>query len=398
VKKFVFVLVAILFAVILPVQATAPGEPDVTFGTGGFLFTATPNGINGQIVTVDSWWRIIVAGQTPRAKGVAVVRFTPQGELDTSFGVEGWAEFNIGGDVHTVNELILDTQGRILIAGMSMPGNTYMARLLENGELDITFNASGFTLLTATHIAGLAIDDGKIVTSVIVNNKSGVARLNSDGTLDSTFGQHGYAFTTFASSGHNIPHEVFVHADGKILVVNQVSLDGYQDYPRLVRFNNDGSLDTSFGDGGNVSDSSLLAAIFTAAIDANGKIVVAGMTSGDTNSTDGFLARYNPDGSLDTTFGTQGTTTVDVHSGDHFVDLVMDTNGRIIAIGGTGDFPQHDFFIARFSSDGILDSSFGMQGVEIHNFGNNEAFISVALQDDNIIALGTSASGTMLAR
>src|SRR5262249_51395919 len=165
----------------------------------------------------------------------------------------------------------------------------------------------------------------------------------------------------------------------------------------VARYNADGTLDTTFSfDGKVTTDFGGDDRAFSVAIQADGKIVVAGASL--TNPGDDFaLARYNPDGSLDAGFGTGGKVTTAFGSGlDHANACTIQADGKIVAVGADGG----DFALARYNSDGSLDGTFGTGGKVTTDFGGQleEAF-GVAMQaDGKIVAAGAAAGGFALAR
>lgn len=158
----------------------------------------------------------------------------------------------------------------------------------------------------------------------------------------------------------------------------------------LVRYNPDGSLDPTFGTSGKVTtdfpgggDANALA------VQADGKLVAAGVTGGDF-----ALVRYNPDGSLDTSFGTGGTVTTDFAGNVDIANaLIVQADGKLVAAGST-EFFAVDFAVARYNPDGTLDASFGTGGQAVTDLGGNDRAFALAVQDGKLVAGGLSFSFT----
>ena len=220
-----------------------------------------------------------------------------------------------------------------------------------------------------------------------------MARLNSDGTLDASFGANGKVRTGFASGLYSAT-AVAIQADGKIVAVGGEYESRSHSRFALARYNSDGTLDASFGGDGKVTTD------FSAgwdgakgvAIQADGKIVVAG-TAGRTKFA---LARYSSDGTLDRTFGVNGKVRTDFTSGfDSAYGVAIQADGRIVVVGQAGSYYQQrdtKFALARYNSDGTLDATFGSDGKVMTRFTSGyESATGVAIQaDGKIVAAGTA--------
>ena len=268
------------------------------------------------------------------------------------------------------------------------------------GELDLTFGTEGkvFTdFLNQDDIAsGVVVQaDGKIIVVGTTNGFASstydfaVARYNSDGSLDSTFGAGGKV-TTDLSGTSDSAHRVALQSDGKILVVG--STFNMQSDFAVVRYNSDGGLDSTFGTGGKVStDFAGFGDVANAVvIQTDGKIVVGGTaaTSESSNNIEYGLARYNTNGSLDTTFDTDGKVTTGIFGEDNINDLALYPDGRILAAGYSND----NFSLARYNSNGNLDTTFDTDGRVLTDFfgaSYPDKINAVAIRTDGkIVAAG----------
>lgn len=187
------------------------------------------------------------------------------------------------------------------------------------------------------------------------------------GSLDSSFGTSGKVTTAFAG-GEDYARALAIQADGKIVICGEANTGGGDDFA-LARYNADGSLDTGFGTGGKVTTAfaGSLDWARAIAIQPDGRIVVAGH-SGSGNSSDDFaLARYLTDGSLDTSFSSDGKVTVNMGVGDNGLAIALQSDGKIVVAGSanTGGTAA----IARFNTDGSLDNSFSGDGMQLASFG-----------------------------
>ena len=280
-----------------------------------------------------------------------------------------------------------------------------LARYNGDGSLDSSFDIDGKVTTdfgSLDQALGVAIQpSGKIVAAGF----SGVfplvdfvlARYNRDGSLDTSFDADGKVTTDFGSSSE-LATSVSIQPDGRIVAAG-FSGDDFA----LARYNGDGSLDTSFDTDGKVttdfgSFGQASEVAHGVAIQPNGKIVAAGF-SGDFPLSDFALARYNGDGSLDTRFDTDGKVTTDFGSFDQALGVAMEHDGRIVAAGTSGDFSLLDFALARYNGDGSLDTSFDTDGKVTTDFGSFDQASEVAIQPNGrIVAAGFSQPDFALAR
>ena len=217
------------------------------------------------------------------------------------------------------------------------------------------------------------------------------------GDLDPTFGIGGIVTTDFGSSTDDA-QEVVIQPDGKIVAGGTRGLDF-----AVARYNTDGSLDATFGTGGLVvtdlygGSYDIAGAV---ALQPDGKIVLAGQTrtpASPVTDQDFALVRYNSDGSLDSTFGTGGIVRTDFGSpnDEGAVSVAIDSVGRIVAVGSTYTLFSpggRDFAVARYNPDGTLDTTFDGDGRVISiNTPNFDGAVDVSIQaDDRIVVLGLS--------
>ncbi|MGH2674811.1 MAG: PxKF domain-containing protein [Actinomycetota bacterium] len=333
------------------------------------------------------------------------------GDLDPSFDGDGKVTTDFLGSIDASEAMAIQPDGKIVAAGRAFNGSHYdfaLARYLSDGSLDATFDGDGkvttdvgpfHDLATAVAIQA----DGKIVAVGQVGGASfnfGLTRYMSDGNLDTTFDGDGKVVTDFVSNSEDTAFAVAIQADGKIVVagysIGQSGPGGYNF--ALARYNTDGSLDTTFdGDGKLTTDfDGFDDGALAVAVQADGKIVAAGSSIA---SAVFALARYNPNGSLDATFDGDGKVTTDVGSTgfESAEAIVLQTDGKVVAAGKT----NNDFALARYNTDGSLDSTFAGDGTVLTGFfpGSDDAAFSLVLQADNkLVAAGSSDSDFALAR
>jgi uncharacterized delta-60 repeat protein len=283
------------------------------------------------------------------------------------------------------------------------------------GDLDPTFGTVGMVttdISRSTDIANAvaAQADGKLVVvgqTYKNNDFSGedfvVTRYNTDGTLDTTFGRGGKVRTDFPGLAA-VPSSVVIQSDGKIVVAGGAfPLFTFLGNFELVRYNPNGSLDRSFGNGGIVTTTFPEGSYaFDVALQPDGKIIAAGtvfvdFNPGDISDTDFALARYNSDGSLDTTFGNGGTLMTDFFGNeDDAFSVLIQPDGKIVAVGSANNpASYYDFAAVRYLSNGTIDTTFGVAGKVSTDFGdqNFDRARSAALQSDGrIVAAGFAIS------
>lgn len=264
----------------------------------------------------------------------------------------------------------------------------------QPGSLDNTFGTGGkvtTTFGTADDYGNsVAIQsDGKIVVAGIskpgTNFDFALVRYNSDGTLDNTFGTSGKVTTDFGGADDR-GNSVAIQLDGKIVVAGQTNADY-----ALVRYNSNGTLDNTFGSSGKVvTDFSSNSDYGNSVIlQPDGKIIVGGQSVG--NNWDFSMARYTSNGTLDNTFGISGKITMDFHLGGYSYDyggfVTLQPNGKILLAGSAYD-TVHYFGLLRYNSNGSVDNTFGTGGKVCMTFGGSDLEgRAVAVQADNKIVM-----------
>jgi uncharacterized delta-60 repeat protein len=407
---------SVLFAFLVCPQAdaatAAPGDHDTSFGSLGYMTTSIGTSDDtSQSIAIQTDGKIVVAGSAYKAgtgHDFALVRYSQDGFLDSTFGVGGKVTTDFGGstDSDSGTSVAIQTDGRIVVAGSAQGGGIGIARYNSDGSLDNTFSGDGRVFLWEGLYSGANClklqDDGKIV--VVGDSNSGdftVVRYNTNGTLDTSFSGDGKLTTDFGGGSDTTTH-VALQSNGKILVAGFTDPGPLSDYVlALARYNEDGTLDGTFsGDGkvttaiGNAGDIA-----HSMSIQSDGKILLAGFST--QASIDFALVRYNEDGSLDTAFGIGGIVTTDLGFGsdDRGQSVVVQHDGKIVVSGfsATSTFtPNWDFALVRYNGDGTLDSTFSGDGKLTLPVGaGDDRSHCAALQiDGKIVVAGYSFNGT----
>jgi uncharacterized delta-60 repeat protein len=356
-----------------------------------------PAAIFVHAVAVQDDGKIVAAGQS-NAGGLvdfAVLRFNSDGSPDTGFGDGGRVVTDLGTDQDVANDVAIQRDGKIVAVGSAMAlgsSSIALARYETDGTLDTSFGSNGRVTTSlggsVDQASGVVVqDDGKLVVAGSHDVLGGqylqavLARYDIDGALDSSLDGDGIVTTPL---GFAAATSVALQRDGKIVAAG---FSGHLQAGEFAvwRYNADGSVDAGFGSDGVVltqfapGDFQSASAV---AIQKNGRIVVAGLREDESFNTDLALARYTRDGALDDHFGTGGKVTADFGGRESIGDIALQRNGRIVA-SATERLIQYD-------SDGHLDGNFGDHGVV-----SNVTPGALAIQRDWKIV---SATGAEIAR
>lgn len=351
------------------VRYTAGGALDTTFNfTGKKIVNLGGNDWGRGVAINPGNRRIVVTGDRCSNDGgicdMAVLRFNPNGSLDATFNGTGKRIDNFGGDNRSSGDVIIQPDGKILVGG-------YMHNLIRDdddfavfrytsvGALDTTFSgdgkqAVGFSAGSDDRVEGMALrSDGKILLggttcTVTSNCNFALARLNANGSLDTTFNVTGKVTADFGASDE--AHGLALQPDGKVVLVGTKYASTDSSYFALARFTTDGKLDTTFAGTGkkviNFSWSADPDGAEAVLVQPDGRIVVCGYVW--TRYISNFaLARLNPNGTLDTTFSTDGKVQLDFHYDDWCLALARQTDGKYVLAGYSGPLPPAGFALAR---------------------------------------------------
>ena len=399
---FLFILVfnLTLFWVTF-VYASDPGDLDTTFnGTG--IVTTTINGDEavGTSVAIQPDGNIVVAGNLNRStdNNFVLVRYENDGSLDVTFNTTGTVVAPIGDGFGFGPSVGLQSDGKIVVAGSDAfgAGGSQFATVRYNadGSLDTTFNNSGVvtTSISSGSDFGSAVaiqPDNKILVAGRVKGDIGLVRYTITGTLDTTFNGSGVV-TTSINDGGGEGYAVALQPDDKILVAGVSIVGGNSDFA-VIRYNSDGSLDTTFDSTGivttSVSNGEDDKGYYGIALQTDGKVVVAGegRDSGDVPII--VVARYNQNGSLDTIFNGTGIITTSIGSGAAAADVAIQPNGKIVVVGVGVTGGNSNLAVVRYNVDGSLDSSFGGTGIITTTINGGDVGRSVAIQPDGKIVV-----------
>ena len=401
-------LVVACAAAVLPVRSAiaVPGDLDPTFGNDGRVVTDFTRANDGASdVAIQSNGKIVAVGRasTRRFYGrFALARYRPTGRLDRTFGEDGLVTTNFVEREDAASAVALQADGRIVVVGgaaqTARDSSFAVARYTRDGILDASFGDGGMLTTNFTMRDDSAADvaihaDGRIVVvGTAGRGKFAVARYDSDGTRDITFDGDGTVMTEVAP-GYDSARAVAIDATGKIVVAGSAGDGTFA----VVRYAPDGSLDATFDADGIVTTDLTggFDAANSVAIDPPAKIVVAGEAAFCCEYTASFgLIRYQPDGALDVTFGGDGVVITDfTRYGDAASDLAIQANGKIVAAGSRKfNGTTSRFALARYKPSGRSDRTFGGDGKVSTAFSRGfDSARAVAIQaDGQIVAVGST--------
>lgn len=407
-KKHIYNLILIAFLIVSGTGIRAGTVSlDTSFNGTGYQiqgFGATGGIAEGIVVQADG--RIVIGGWTTENFGpidFGAIRFGANGILDNSFSGDGKVTTNLS-PFDTARSVLLQPDGKILLCGERYSGNTNndfaISRYLPDGTLDNSFDGNGIATPIVSGFSdeysydALLQPDGKIVmvgttapTTTIGENVPtdiAVMRLNTDGSLDTTFNGSGILIARF-NNVNEAATAVVLQPDGKIVIGGFLNNTIRNDF-LLMRFTAGGLLDTSFGTNGLVITpiNGLNSAISSLALQSDGKILAGGSVTGGS-----AIVRYNSDGSIDNTFSNSGiaSTTMSISK------LMLKPDGKIIAAGTLNS----RITVSRFNANGSIDTNFNGTGIfSASGISSSCRGYSSAIQnDDKIVISGTCYSNTL---
>jgi uncharacterized delta-60 repeat protein len=348
----------LLFALLLIVTGnlaaqSMPGDPDSTFnGTGRVILD---NGYLDlyQDVKIMADGKIVAVGTTYDAVYAAdmqVTRLLNDGTYDPAFGTNGVFRYHLGYETGGYACQVKDN-GSILVAGISMD------------------DFGGFAML--------------------------LLQITDKGELDTTFGEDGIAYYDYGP-GEDIAYALALQEDDKILLAGHITNDDFRHVPAVVRFTEEGLVDSTFGEDGlaTIPVTETDNEFAGVQVQPDGKIVAAGHISNGLSWFSLLMARFDENGVPDATFGTDGIINMDIGNvDDEFFDLRLTSSGDIIATGFTttqGDFNFH-LLVMKFDENGDLVPEFGEEGMVIWGETSyNVGYAMEILPDDKIVVAGSS--------
>ncbi len=398
-------------ALLTTANAQQPGTIDKSYGASGAAITSG----NGTLIfssAIQPDDKVIAGGEDSSNQRFVLERYNKNGSIDLTFGDKGKVVTSVDLSVYIFGvgngwtNIATQPDGKIIAAGigdkLNKNGGTdffstdiLIARYLPNGELDESFGLLGKVILdlggSETVNAITVQKDGKLVIAGNGSSKLLLARFNTNGSLDASFG-NGLGYVENPSINASA-YSVALQPDGKILA-------GGSSHSNmnllLTRYLANGTLDQEFGDGGTIITSVgfyfLGMYINSLAVDETGKIIASGNTQDNEGNNQIAVLRYLPNGTLDNSFDADGKKTI-VFGGinGYSTKLLLPNQDKIIVTGyAYTDHPNADFALAFLNANGSFDSTFGTNGKTTADFGHDETTCGALLQSDGKIILAAS--------
>ena len=370
------------------------GTLDPSFGNGGIVTTDLVASFEtGSALTILNDGRFLLGGT---AHGdFVVLRYSSSGRLDSAFGTGGVGRMALAG-VDQAHAMTVQADGKILVAGQA-GGSAAVVRFNANGSIDTGFGDEGKVILAGTMpiARAVAVKDGSILLAGELGDSAMVWRLTETGAVDEGFGTAGMAAATGLTSPAG--RALAIDGDGRILLAGTATDPITDTDYLLVRFTPTGQLDITLDDdgvamvdiGGDCNEA------FTIALHPDGRIVMAGDTCSGAS-----IAAVFENGSIDSSFGSfGGWRDIFGTAGGIVHALAIDADGRIIVAGKSAS-DSSEFIVVRFNDDGSFDQSFGGSGMVTTRFDSwRGSAAAVAVQENGrIVAAGTANSMFALAR
>jgi uncharacterized delta-60 repeat protein len=361
----------------LAVRLNGNGVPDSTFSADGIASVDLAGGDDWALAAIQQPdGKLVLAGYASAANqggDIALARFNANGALDTTFGDSGWVTLDLGSDAEAATGLIRQSSGNLVIAGYSNASGTdrmVFARFNSDGLLDPTFGTGGTTWIDygdgSANWANTLVEqaDGKLVAGGAVYGPGlrfdmGIVRVTANGIPDASFNGDGLLFVDFDGQGETVS-SIAIQPDGAIVAVGY-TVPIYK--LALLRVNGDGSLDGTFGTGGkSVIDIGTGAYLNSIVVQADGKLAATGLRLTPYSYPDAILARFEPNGALDTNFGNGGIAIADFGEGGNGpwsigLDLIQQTDGKLLA---TASVPGNFVAAVRFQDGASYPGRIGL--------------------------------------
>jgi uncharacterized delta-60 repeat protein len=373
-----------------------PGTLDRSFGRDGVVRTDVVPGVSDGVsaVAVQPDGKVVVAGQSWDDAGgyVTLVRYHADGGLDRGFGADG--RVATPGGWYGVSDMAVQADGSILVAG-----GFGIDRYRADGRRDASFGDGGRVPLspaTMEVIDVAPLPDGRVVATTLTTDALGydvftLERYRRDGRLDTSFGEGGRVQTAFPGYWGSA-NALAVLPDGRLVLAG--TLHNVAPDVGLARYLPDGELDTTFGvDGTTTTDLGGGDNVRALAVRTDGTLVVSGVSYAPDAHV--FVASYRRDGTADTRLGGTGWVVQGPVTGGGFGDeapgLTLSPDGRPVVSAYPNGGPDADVTLLRFRRDGRLDAGFGDGGVARVDLGGNDIAVALATQRDGKVLAATVA-------
>jgi uncharacterized delta-60 repeat protein len=332
-----------------------------------------------------------------------VLRLNTDGSLDTTFADNGYAIIDFEGDEDWAHSLLVQDDDKIIVSGeveIGSKSHIGVVRLNIDGAVDTSFIEDGKALSVTysnsdiDQSSSILQSDGKIVFAAhkgpMTNYDVFSFRVNANGSIDSSYGEAGEVITDFNNRSDYFP-DLTIQSDNKVVLTARSSVEYSDDRIALARYNYDGSLDTTFGSAGKVITDFIGTDDISHSIimgDENSILVAGEVFDSITFDTDFSIYKYTNSGELYTSFGEGGRARSHIDYYDAGSDIIFQSDGKILMCGSFKYDLYSDFAIQRYNREGFLDTTFAVNGVETTDFyGYMDGAGSMILQPDNKIVV-----------
>jgi len=406
---------------------------DLSFGNGGTSYgmTGAPNSTYTANIVIQPDGKIIQGVSNPNdTVDFCLIRYKANGGIDSTFGSNGRSIGPVGTQANYIECIILQPDGKIIAIGNSynqINSDFVLLRYNNNGTIDSSFGVSGkvitavglyddYAYKAAIQSDGKIVVAGSSVDSTYVSAFA-VVRYNTNGGIDSSFGKNGRIvkhlghFITYIGNTYygqyssEYANNILIQTDGKIIVGGQsYSYSGCYDYYGYVycnpvfamsRYNSNGTTDSSFGKNGKVVDSILIYYPSAMELQADDKIVVTGANYQQRI----LMERFTNNGRIDSSFGVNGTVATVICNQDCQLNarsLAIQSDGKIVVGGSFAFFNDWwKFIVLRYQTNGSLDNTFNGNGTAIFHVGSagaDDYVTGLGIQNNNIVVGGFSSS------
>lgn len=382
-KRFIPLIYILLSGAIL--NAQIPGHLDLSFGNNGKVMYDIGNLSNSISAMKFTTGGIVSAGTSSEWEGSTgfLLKTDFEGLIDNTFGTSGRVEFEFGGDNSYINDMVILSDGRILVCGISEEVGNYsigLAKFTPSGQPDPLFGYSGTLIvdLGAYETANSVIlsNNKFLITGTYDNGEDTdvlVMRFLANGSIDNSFGTNGKVIIDLNNNSEDAPRGMFF-SNNKYIIASYALHNDY-DAIALLRLDTDGNLDSGFGIGGiSLYDgmqimSGIIYAETSLAIDMQGRYYVSGRFEG-IEGTDPAIIRFQANGAPDNSYGEYGMALFNIPGNNFFRCLNIQLDGKILAAGSSSVSNNTSTIIHRSDVNGQPDPTFGFDnGYAIHELG-----------------------------
>ncbi len=386
------------------------GTLDNSFNGNGKIMTIVGNSSScAYAIAIQNDGKLVTAGyrfkeNTNVTGDFALVRYNANGSPDNSFGINGQFILDFGGTYDQAHSIALQQDGKIIAGGIS-DNKFAVIRCMPDGSLDNMFNENGvgaaINIADVASIHSVAVQpNGKIVAAGNCLNNDGmqssafeIVRYDTNGKPDNSFDSDGIVTTSFFEGSPNKDNgrSIAIQPDGRIVVAGSSS-NSSGSYLVMARYNTNGSRDLQFSNSFPQHDIS----VASIAIQPDGKIIAAGQIFNGSNY-DFAVIRFNPDGTADKSFGTDGIVATAIGTGhDYGQSVKIQADGKIVVAGYAYITSGYDFAVVRYNTNGTPDNFFSLDGIVTAKvLSKNDYGRSLAIQaDGKIVVAGSSFNGS----